>query len=400
MERKTYDTNDMVNIVVDLYNNPSLKRYILPSSGAFRGRGRGGREIGRGPNASVKSKQAEYTDSVMRTWVHDSCSLIPNNESLQNVLQKASLYKFAHINNNVKVDVKELKEVIDVLGRQINNLIKQNNDDSLNDEISKKEQELQVLQETLERKSIDQYNCETDMAHYNDIALKVLKILHANDEKSYQMYNLIRSKLLPNEKQTNTQPNHDGHTFTNFNNNSTRWGGRPPREHGNNFRPQTFGFRPKRDQNASNERPRYEPRYVPPHAQSHFEKNKVNMSNYISGENNNESTDYEKMKYTQQQVVQQMPNLESLPTLETSEPVQIVTNVKSGAWTIPLSQKVLQNDGGTSFVCKPVPKEYDNSGCGKFIVDDEPIKKQKTSETKMEEPKSKELNWGKDISEW
>lgn len=418
---KTHNVNleELANVVVDLYKNQQLKRYN-PHGSTFRGRGRNGREIGRGPNASNKSRQAEHTETIRRIWIHESVSLIPNHEPLEPLLKKAATFHFVANNNNIKIDVKELREVIDVLKMQITNLVQQNNE-SLNDEIHKKEQELEVLEATLQKKSIDQHTSESAVEDFNGIAITVLEILHKNDNMSHQLYDLIREKLLPQEKMSNTKTNNDSHCGNRIFNSDSRgnWKDRPRYDQGHGYgtnshfgerddRPKfqnsnSYGFRPRKDPNGTTiTKEQREPQYVPPHMKSHFDKNK-----------------YEK-KYVPTPV-QTLPVIETLPSLETLQEVPETSKKIIGAWAIPLSQKILENtESGKNkeaecknetdedkfkkhFMKNVIQTENNHNDVLDYENDVRTDIKYHCDEQIMQkntECKPRELNWNVDKSEW
>lgn len=177
----------IVNTILKFYTNTQLANYKLPLVTTTKKRGKGGKEIGKGPNASVKSKQLEIMDNIRTIKINNVFSYIPGRESLEEILKKAITFKFIENPQKSKNEKKELENVIEVLQKQINIIT----DENL---FEKKRKELNFLKEKMAEFSMS----STEEQNENEIALKALKILSKNDNNSKSLYIDIREKLLPN----------------------------------------------------------------------------------------------------------------------------------------------------------------------------------------------------------
>lgn len=186
----------IVSTIFAFYKNTNLLNYRLPLAMAPIKRGKGGREIGKGPNASDKSKQFDVNDSIRALRIDNVFSYIPDKEPLELMLKKAVNFKFMGI-KKPKDDCTELKDVTELLRKQISLSINEN-------EIKKKQEELKLLEDKILEISNDENDQQSESE--NTTALKALKILAKNDNNSKILYLAIREKLLPN-----TQFNFDEH---------------------------------------------------------------------------------------------------------------------------------------------------------------------------------------------
>jgi hypothetical protein len=196
----------LANIIVGLYTNPKIRDFKISIN-----RGIGGKN--NKANCSDKKKHLATMGKLIGLFINDEYSSVQGKDSIESILKKT-------IQSNIPVHVEttknglmfnELKKGIDILISYTNNLRANNKDNKLDDEIKKKEDELQILQkkydECMEK---GEFTVSIDYKAYAEKALMLLsdatsdlrerknngvRVLTKTEQRAKKLHEMVNEKL-------------------------------------------------------------------------------------------------------------------------------------------------------------------------------------------------------------
>jgi hypothetical protein len=208
-----YSENELeyfANIITELYSNQKIKDFKPTLNKGLK------RDAGSNVNSSDKTKHAVEVRDYMNLYINYEYSDILGKENIETILKKTLQCnlqsKIELTKNGIMKD--ELKKTIDILKLHINNINAKNTNNSnvsLTNEIIKRTEDLNKLEEKYEN-CMREGNFEK-ITDYKDISIKCLKILNEassefaerkntgiryptkKEEPGAKLYNLIRKKL-------------------------------------------------------------------------------------------------------------------------------------------------------------------------------------------------------------
>ena len=174
-------------IIAELYSNQQIKEFKPTLNKGVK------RNAGTNTNSSNKIKHVVEISNIMYLYINDDFSQIFGKDSIETILKKTILCNLPpkiELTKNGKMK-DELKKTIEILKLHINNMNAKNTSGILNDEVIKKNNDLQKLEEKYEN-CLKNGNFETT-TDYKNVATKSLILLNdATKESMYRRNNRIR----------------------------------------------------------------------------------------------------------------------------------------------------------------------------------------------------------------